>query len=162
MTLLNATTLLIETIKTHCLDDDPQVKRALKRMEKRLVILRLRRLQAHKRCQMNAFWDAVKTFGGGAVGEAGNREACITCQQCAKPILFVEFVKEGIFTGRGKIISLHCPHCSVTMTNSPDSELFLAPEYRTGQSSGIPQSHSSPAVHQPASHFSKVRTSAKG
>ena len=113
MNLLTATSTLLDAVKTHAPEDDRFIKAAIKRMEKRLRVLQLRAVQATKRNRTNAFWDAMAKFAGGV--HPKNNVAVIPCKRCEFLIDFGEFCSAGEYDGRGRIKSLTCPACKLSM-----------------------------------------------
>jgi len=111
MNLLEATTTLIDTIKTHSLDEDRVVARALKRMEKRLFVLQVRQAKARKRNRVKAFWQAVGLFDGGVLVTDLSKRGMFLCPQCKGRIFFGDFCKNAEFTGSGRFTVMSCPHC---------------------------------------------------
>ncbi len=112
MNLLCATTTLLDAVKTHAPEDDRIIKAAIKRMEKRLGVLQLRAAQAKKRNRSNAFWDAMARFSGGV---SKSDQAVIPCKGCGLHIDFADFCSMGEYDGRGRIKSLTCPACNLSM-----------------------------------------------
>lgn len=156
MNLLDATTIVIDCIREQNCYDNDNIVRAVNRLEKRLDVLKLRRAKRHKNNRWKAFRQAMEIFGGGAYGEP--LQACVICQKCKEPIGFEDFCHTAIFNGNGKIKTLQCLNCGVTMSNSPESKLYLSPECTSGQLSETPQSHASPATPQPAARSAKAQT----
>lgn len=113
MTLLEATTTLIDAVKTYAPESDRKVTQAIKRMEKRLFVLLVRQAKARKRARTNAFWDAMATLGGG-VSCAPNVDV-IPCKGCDAVIDFGTFCKSAEWTGNGRVINLTCPKCGLCM-----------------------------------------------
>lgn len=134
MTLLEATTTVIETIKERQLDEDPHVRLAVRRMEKRLEVLKYRHQKRQLAIRHRAFHEAAATFGGGVFVKQKHKEVVILCQKCGKMIRYDMFLKNGSWNGMGKIQSLRCPHCGVMMVNDPKSALFLVHDEQTKKS----------------------------
>lgn len=121
MTLLEATTTLIDAVKTWAPEEDRKIAQAVKRMEKRLFVLQVRAAWARKRNRRKAFYDAMGEFGGGVVdnGPAGGiKYAVIPCKACRFFVTFGDFCKGAEFTGHGRIIILVCPKCGCQMERS--------------------------------------------
>ncbi|HEV2692407.1 MAG TPA: hypothetical protein VG347_05875 [Verrucomicrobiae bacterium] len=113
MTLLTATSTLIDAVKTYAPEEDAHIQRAVKRMEKRLLVLQVRAKKNEKRIRTLAFWCAMVTFNGGV--SPGPRLAVIPCKGCEYLITFKDFIKNGEWDGRGNFKSLICPHCECLM-----------------------------------------------
>ena len=96
MTLLEATATLIDCAKTWA-PDDPIVKRAVRRMERRLEVLQLRAANA-RRLRRHKAWVALQSF----------RPVC----DCGHRFIFGEFAGAAVLTGHGNIKRYHCPKCS--------------------------------------------------
>ncbi len=159
MTLLNATSAVIDVIKEHSLDDDEHVRNAVKRLEKRLFVLQLRHTKRQKQNRWKAFRQAIQMFGGGALHTKDGLRDCVICQKCRHGIEFDDFIENATFNGNGRIITLVCPHCSVNMENSPTSKLYLSAECNPDQLSGTSQSGSSQPTPWLVSHRLKTQTS---
>lgn len=118
MTLLTATSTLIDAAKTYGPESDRVLLRAIKRMEKRLEVLQLRDAKNRKRVRMEAFWDAMALFEGGKCLE--RNEAVFHCKLCARKIYFGDFCKCADYDGRGYLRSLVCPGCGCLMEVDPE------------------------------------------
>lgn len=105
MTLLDATTTLIDTAKTYA-PEDRVVARAVKRMEKRLRLLQLRNAKAIRRRRSSAWVDCLVVIKA-------------TCSGCGFVFDFGSFVKNAQLTGHGHIKSLRCPNCSKPLIGYP-------------------------------------------
>jgi len=109
VTLLEATTRLIDTVKEHVhLPDHPDVNRAVKRMEKRLHVLQVRHAYRQKSNRSKAFKDSWSHLC--CTGPA-DISAIIICRNCNSEIFFVDFVENAEWSGNGKFLSLTCPWC---------------------------------------------------
>lgn len=106
MTLLDATGHLIEIAKTFG-RDDAITRRAIKRMEKRLALLQLRKAKALRARRHKAWWNGPST------------------QQCPHPeceheITFGEFCRTAEIDGRGRTKRWNCPHCGRPIVIPPE------------------------------------------
>ena len=115
MNLLEATTTLIDAVKTHAPEEDRMVQRAVRRMEKRLFVLQVRRAKARKRNRRKAFWQAVGLFDGGVLVTDSSKRGMFLCPQCKGRIFFGDFCKNAEFTGSGRFTTMSCPHCITTL-----------------------------------------------
>jgi hypothetical protein len=113
MNLLDATTILIESAKNFCPVEDPEILRAVKRMEKRLEVLQYRAAKRKKQVRMSAFWDAFGEFGGGK--SVARNAAVIVCKGCQSEIDFGDFLKHAEWDGIGRVKSLNCAQCGLLM-----------------------------------------------
>ena len=102
MTLLDATTTLIDCAKTYGPEGDRVLQRAINRMELRLRLLQLRRAKAIRRCRRNAWRDCVNLTKG-------------RCRHCRAEIDFGYFVRSARISGTGLIKSLDCPQCNAPL-----------------------------------------------
>lgn len=116
MTLLEATTTLIDAVKTYAPEDDRSIQRAVKRMEKRLFVLQVRQAKARKRNRVKAFWNALGLFNGGLCTQL--KEACFVCPACKQKLYFGDFCKNAEFSNGGRFEAMGCPHCSCLMEAS--------------------------------------------
>ena len=116
MTLLDATTTLIDAVKTYAPEDDRNISRAVKRMEKRLFILQVRNAKAWKRNRIKAFWNAMALFNGGACLKS--HRACFGCPNCKRKLFFGDFCKNADFSAGGRFISMICPGCNCYLEHS--------------------------------------------
>ena len=98
MTLLDATATLIDAVKTYAPEEDATIRRALKRAEKRLRLLQLRKAKATRRHRKMA-WHMVRIA------------IKATCPGCGFVFDFGSFIKNVEFNGHGDINGLHCPEC---------------------------------------------------
>lgn len=119
MNLLEATATLIDAAKTYAPEQDKVIQRAVRRMEKRYLVLQVRAAKARKRNRINSFWHAMAIFNGGAAQNPDHprrrKEACIPCQRCGHLIFFSEFCKGATFSGAGRIQFLECGACGLVM-----------------------------------------------
>lgn len=113
MTLLDATTTLIDFARTNGSEEDACLARAIKRMEQRLFVLQVRHAKRQKQIRTKAFWDAMCNFNGGACQLT--RQACIPCPTCQLKIFSGDFMKNAEWTGTGKVLTLACPKCGCLM-----------------------------------------------
>jgi predicted RNA-binding Zn-ribbon protein involved in translation (DUF1610 family) len=97
MNLLEATAHLIDLAKTLG-RDDAMTRRAIKRMEKRLEVLRLRAAKA-LRARRHKAW-----MRGPSTTQCPHRA-------CEHEITFGDFIKSAVIDGRGKVTEWRCPHC---------------------------------------------------
>lgn len=111
MNLLEASTTLIDAARQ--LPESRRLTSAIKRMEKRVEVLRLRQLKAIRR-RRSMGWHIIrcllckhKHIGRGVVEAIGNPK----CRKCRQEFDFGDFVKVVELTGRGRIKSLYCPNC---------------------------------------------------
>ena len=115
MNLLEATTTLIDAVKTHAPEEDRVIQRAVKRMEKRLFVLQVRQAKARKRNRVKAFYQAIGMFDGGILVADSSKKAVFLCPNCHGRIFFGDFCKSAEFTGSGRFIAMSCPHCPITL-----------------------------------------------
>lgn len=113
MNLLEATTTLIDAVKTWAPEDDRKIAQAVKRVEKRVFVLQVRAAKRRKRNRVKAFYHAMGHFGGGC--DPQFRRALILCKACNHWIFFGDFCRNAEWTGNGLIISLTCPKCHIVM-----------------------------------------------
>jgi len=113
MTLLTATTTLLDAVKTYAPEEDQQIRRAVKRMEKRLMVLQVRAAKREKANRTDAFWDAMGKFEGGVC--VFKHTACFPCKACKQHIYFGDFLKNAEWDGRGRVKSVLCPKCNLLM-----------------------------------------------
>jgi hypothetical protein len=127
MTLLDATTTLIDAAKTYAPENDRVIARAVKRMEKRLAILQQRAVQYRARNQTNAWLYGVALYGGRRAKHrviADRPEAVIPCKACQHEITFDEFLTAADYTGHGHVRQITCPACGVVM--APEAQEVAA------------------------------------
>lgn len=110
MTLLEATTTLLDAVKTYAPEDDRVIIRATKRMEKRLLVLQVRHAKARKRNRTKAFWCAMQMFGGGAC--TVKHTACFPCPACKQKLYFGDFIRNAGISDSGRFLTMSCPRCS--------------------------------------------------
>jgi len=115
MNLLEATTTLIDAVKTHAPEDDRIIARAVKRMEKRLFVLQVRQAKSRKRNRVKAFWQAVGLFDGGILVGESAKKGIFLCPGCKGRIFFGDFCRNAEFSGGGNFQNMNCPHCSLLM-----------------------------------------------
>ena len=113
MTLLEATTTLIDAVKTYAPEDDRSISRAVKRMEKRLFVLQVRQAKARKRNRVKAFFNAMGLFSGGAC--TITHKACFQCPRCKQKLFFFDFCKNAEFSASGRFVVMSCPYCACLM-----------------------------------------------
>lgn len=113
MNLLEATSTLIDLAKTHGREDDRVLQRAIRRMEKRLMLLKVRAAKARRRARREAFWEAYAIFKGHPC--ADTHQACIPCQAYQRKLYFGDFCKWGWWTGHGRVQLLECRYCGCVM-----------------------------------------------
>jgi len=113
MTLLEATTTLIDAVRTYAPEEDRSIARAVKRMEKRLFILQVREAKARKRNRVKAFWNAMGLFDGGVC--TPTRKACFICPACKQKLYFGDFIRNAEFSKGGRFEQMSCPHCACLM-----------------------------------------------
>ena len=107
MTLLEATSHLIDCAKTNAHESDRVMARAIKRMEQRLRVLQLRTAKARRKARDNAWIIlCIMTLKQEEGGDP-------TCRHCGHVFSFGQFVKTGFITHRGQIRAFHCPACDV-------------------------------------------------
>src|SRR5690349_15918127 len=97
MTLLEATTILLDCVKTWGPDNSVQIKTAVKRMEKRLEVLQLRAAKALRRRRHKGWLDL--------------QHLAPTCQHCGRQFAFGDFAKTAELNHKGDIIRFDCPVC---------------------------------------------------
>lgn len=97
MTLLDATSTILDAVKTWCPDNDRKLKSAVKRMEKRLEVLRLRSLKSLRRRRHKGFNDLL--------------HFCPKCPYCAEEFVFGDFAKSAQLNTRGDVLRFDCPSC---------------------------------------------------
>jgi len=118
MTLLEATSTLIDFAKTNAPDSDRVMARAIKRLEKRLAVLQLRKAKS-RRTGRNRAWRLMKHLFGDAP----------ECQHCAAEITFKEFVTTAQINGQ-RICLFNCPRCQktiITLKRDGRAEWYHAP-----------------------------------
>jgi len=121
--LLDATVTLLDAVKTFA-PDTVEIKRAARRMEKRLLVLQVRAAKSLRRRRWNAFYEA-----SAMTGDVVRVEGCINhhgppkCQHCAYQFDFGSSVREADICGRAHIKQLYCPACGYHMIGlSPPEE----------------------------------------
>lgn len=97
MTLLDATATLIDLVKTWAPQEDAHTKRAIRRMERRLDVLRLRAAKSLRRRRSKG-WKDLQFLA----------PKCVTC---GEEFCFGDFVKKAELNHRGDIIRYDCPSC---------------------------------------------------
>ncbi|MES2219372.1 MAG: hypothetical protein V4587_00210 [Acidobacteriota bacterium] len=98
MTLLEATGMLIDCAKTWAPENDRLMKRAVKRMEKRLLVLQVRAAKERHRRRRIA-WNDLQAI----------KPVC----DCGHAFELGEFVRQAELGARGCIKHFQCPHCDV-------------------------------------------------
>jgi len=98
MTLLDATATMIDACKTWAPENDKVLQRAVKRMEKRLAVLRLRAAKALRRRRQKGWADL--------------QHLAPSCPSCGIEFSFGDFVKAAELNHRGDILNFDCPDCS--------------------------------------------------
>jgi len=98
MTLLEATSTLLDCVKTWGPDDSVQIRRAVKRMEKRLDVLQLRAKKALRRRRHKGWLDL--------------QHLAPVCQHCGATFIFGDFAKTAELNHKGDIIRFDCPECA--------------------------------------------------
>lgn len=129
MNLLDATATLIDFARTNAHESDRVVQRAIRRMEQRHDVLKVRAARNRKRTRTKAFWWAMAAFNGGAVTETGigRLRAAFACSACNRPFFFGDFCKHAQWDGRGFVTKVTCPSCSVVMAPPPhENGIFTA------------------------------------
>lgn len=125
MTLLEATSHLIDAAKTWCPRDDKMLTRAIKRMEKRLEVLQFRKATALRRRRHKA-WELMQHL---------RRD----CQHCGFDFCFGDFVKTAEIDHR-QLVRFDCPACEKLVVvlevekgiELPTCERYMIPEpYQT-------------------------------
>ncbi len=114
MNLLEATTTLIDAVKTYAPEDDRAIARAVKRMEKRLLILQVRAAKRRKANRVKAFWQAMALFNGSVCDDARvskKQQACFICPSCRKLLFWGDFIRSAQISPGGRFESTTCPHC---------------------------------------------------
>jgi hypothetical protein len=107
MTLLEATTTVIDAAKTHSpWETDRMLHHAIKRLEKRLEVLQLRRDKEISRRQDSAWTDCQVVIKN-------------TCSHCGFVFDLDAFLNNAQITGRGHIKRLHCPTCKKLLIGIP-------------------------------------------
>lgn len=121
MNLLDATATLIDFAKTNAHESDRVVQRAIRRMERRYMVLKVRAARNRKRARTKAFWFAMAAFNGGGFVDPsiGHRRAAFPCRACENNFFFGDFCKHGQWDGRGIATQVVCPSCSAVMTPPP-------------------------------------------
>lgn len=112
MTLLDASITLIDAAKQ--LPENKSLERAIKRMEKRVQVLRLRSAKARRRCRHKAWWHAMRSYVGGVI--VGTRITAFGCPRCLTNIDFGYFARTAEVDGRGVIKSFDCHKCGRDFT----------------------------------------------
>lgn len=110
MTLLEATAHLIDLAKTSG-PEDAITRRAIKRMEKRLEVLRLRAAKALRARRHSAWVDFEVVYQGNHPDSK--------CHKCGFEIGYGDFVKSALLTGRGHIKRFCCPACGQLLIGFP-------------------------------------------
>src|SRR5690242_9194582 len=105
MNLLEATTTMIDAVKTYAPEDDKTIQRAVKRFEKRLFVLQVRAAKRRRRNRRHAFQHAVEIFNGRAASVCGRYYGEVDCKGCNTILLFGDFCRDGEFSGSGKCIN---------------------------------------------------------
>lgn len=104
MNLLEATSALLDFVKTSA-PENVQIRRAVKRMEKRLEVLQARAEKERERRLWKAWDEAVVHFQG--LG--------ITCEHCGFEFDPVAFFRNAEVSGRGQVKQLDCAKCGYRM-----------------------------------------------
>jgi hypothetical protein len=97
MTLLEATSTLLDCVKTWSPNNSPQVNRAVRRMERRLQVLQLRQAKSLRRRRQKGWLDL--------------QHLAPACQHCGFDFCFGDFAKTAELNWRGDIIRFDCPSC---------------------------------------------------
>lgn len=119
MTLLEATSTLIDAVRSHGLDEQPAVRRALKRMEQRLDVLQHRQSKALLRRRQIAY-AMLKALTKGH------------CRVCRFDIAYGDFLHNPHcqYDGRGFLRFYRCANCGEVLvrelTGPPIVEAELA------------------------------------
>jgi hypothetical protein len=99
MNLLDATTHVLEAAREA--PENPILTRAIKRLDRRVQLLRLRAAKARRRNRHKAWNRATIPFGASHIG----------CVECKCTIDFGTFAKRALIDGRGRAVELRCPEC---------------------------------------------------
>ncbi len=107
MNLLEATSCLIDCAKTYGHENDRQLQRSIRRMEKRLRLLKRRQLRALRRLRWDSWYDACIMLGDRPSPHMNQPR----CPQCRHVLTFREFVHNSTLRQRGHVWKLLCPQC---------------------------------------------------
>jgi hypothetical protein len=137
MTLLDATATLIDFAKTNGIESDSHLLKAVKRMEKRLRLLQLRRAKTIRRNRQSA-WDDCRlgllarwSWQNPGKATAIKKQKLIEdpeCHRCGFKFNFGLFLKNAVLDGRGKIKTLICPKCNELLIGS-DPNMGITPGF---------------------------------
>lgn len=121
MTLLDATSTLIDFAKTNGRETDPILTKAVTRMEKRLRLLQLRRVKMIRWNRRKAFWHTVGLMGGGV--DMPRKQGVFYCPKCNHRFDFGNFLKCSELKGNGTVRRLLCPGCNQFIIGKPEDEI---------------------------------------
>lgn len=121
MTLLDASVHLIDAARQ--VPENKVLERAIKRMERRVQVLRLRAARARRRGRHKAWWNVMWTYVGGFA----HKRAVIDCPGCKVWIDFGHFASNAEIDGRGYVKSWECGKCGYNLAKNiqrhPDRNL---------------------------------------
>lgn len=108
MNLLDATATVLDLAKTHAHERDRTAQAAIKRVEKRLLVLRIRAAKTRARNRRRAWWDCMWSYVGGFMPGV---IMVIKCPKCKELVTFKDFCRQAVVTPAGRIQDFPCPHC---------------------------------------------------
>lgn len=127
MNLLDATATVLDLAKTHAHESDRVAQAAIKRVEKRLHLLRIRAAKNRRRLRHHAWWILMWHFKGGWLQDS--KVMVIECPQCDELVDFGHVCRSAVISGRGAVVKFDCPHCGFALatgknvTSTPNLDL---------------------------------------
>lgn len=109
MNLLEATETLIDAARQ--LPENRKLTQAIKRMEKRTLVLRIRARKAFRRRRWRAWYSACAELGVIGRGHGPRRLGRPICRQCPHMFSFRDFCHHAEVSGAGMSKRLECPQC---------------------------------------------------
>jgi hypothetical protein len=126
MNLLDATSHVLEAARESAGADRPPLKQAIRRVERRTELLRLRAVKARRRMRHRAFWHAMKSYAGGFAHKPLRCVFC--CPHCSLVVDFGVFVKHAVIDGRAHFKTFVCPSCGFDLVPGIRYDLILPGE----------------------------------
>src|ERR1700733_15260147 len=120
MTLLTATSTVIDHCKSSGHENDRQLQRAISRLEKRLRLLQLRHAKTLRWNRRKAFWVDIGLLDGGC--DMKRKQGVFDCPQCKYRFDFGDFLKSATITGHGRVKTLICPKCNAVLIGKPQED----------------------------------------
>lgn len=117
MTLLDASTTLVDAVRQLPAADDPRgpLAKSIRRMERRIQVLRLRAAKARKLRRSKAWLEAQEILPSSLEGN----QAIVVCPKCLERFNFGDFVRTAEITGHGIIKLWICTKCDWPMIGLP-------------------------------------------